>query len=225
MSIIIKSGSGAELQSVGAVAAVPAHVTTKPIPYGALGHYVTTHRCTMAASQDATSRLWEVRNTHATNLIIPILLRLRIVQTLNYTASVLTSIDTFKVTGFTAVDTTNTVTPTATVKRASMASAPGGAAIRGVTVAGASAGMTGGTLVKAGDAVDQLSVWIIQTVTVSIYNTHHDRIVTAVGLTDGNHPFALAQNEGLIVENRVDTGAAGTSDLCIAFEWCEVAAF
>src|SRR5262249_4473471 len=119
----------------------------KPIEYGALGHYRSTHRCALVNSQAANSRVWEIRNT-GTNLIIPTRMTVQWLATGNHTATIENSLDLYKLTGFSAVDTTNTVTPTASVIRATMAAAPGGAAIRGLTVAGNSSGMTGGTLTK-----------------------------------------------------------------------------
>jgi hypothetical protein len=38
------------------------HTLDKPLPFGALGHYRQIVRFTMAISQNANSRLWEVRN-------------------------------------------------------------------------------------------------------------------------------------------------------------------
>jgi hypothetical protein len=151
-----KSGDIAEAGNQTYNSGAPWHVQPKPLQYGSLGHYRTNHRCALVNTQAANSRLFEIRNTHATNLIVPTRLILKWVQTGAHTAAIEDSLDVFKVTGFSAVDTTNTVTPTASVKRASMSASPGGAALRGVTVAGAAAGMTGGTLTKDANSIGQL---------------------------------------------------------------------
>lgn len=214
------SGNVAE---VGAAAASAQHATIKPIPYGSLGHYRVNHRCALIAAQAANSRLFEVRNTHASNLIIPTRLVIKWLQTGAHTAAIEDSLDVFKVTGFSAVDTTNTVTPVPSVKRANMAVAPGAAAIRGVTIAGAAAGMTGGTLTKDSSSIGQLPQWMLAamptagSIAISLIDNFDD--------VNGTHPFALGLNEGFIIENRVLLGAAAGSSVYIDFSWAEVALY
>jgi hypothetical protein len=223
MAIQIVGGVSGEIAEVGLAASKPQHATIKPVPYGSLGHYRVNHRCALVATQAANSRLFEVRNTHATNLIIPTRLVIKWLQTANHTAAIEDSLDVFKVTSFSAVDTTNTVTPTASVKRASMAAAPGAAAIRGVTVAGAAAGMTGGTLTKDGGSIGQLAQWLLAaiptggTVIAGLQDNFDD--------VNGTHPFVFAQNEGFIIENRVLLGAAAGSSVYIDFSWAETTAY
>lgn len=215
--------SGA-IAGVGAESGSPLHVTIKPIPHGTLGHYRVTHRCALVATQAANSRIFEIRNTHATNLIIPTRLRIQWIQTAAHTAAIENSLDVFKVTSFSAVDTTNTVTPTASVKRTSMAAAPGGAAIRGVTVAGAAAGMTGGTLTKDGGATAQLPQWLL-----AAQPTGSTAIPMMLDYDfdagNGGHPFVFVQNEGIIIENRVLLGAAAGSSVYIDLAWTEATAY
>ena len=199
------------------------HVRPVPHPYGSLGHYRTNHQCTIANTQAANSRLFEVRNTHASNLIIPTRLTLKWLQTGTHTAAILDSLDVYKVTSFTAVDTTNTVTPTASVKRGSMAAAPGAAALRGVTIAGAAAGMTGGTLTKDSNSIGQLPKWLLAAMPTA--GPVDPSALDVFDDVNGTHPFALAQNEGIIVENRVLLGAAAASVVYIDFSWLETSAY
>lgn len=223
MGIQIIGGGSGSVAEVGVSSAIALHTTAKPIPYGALGHYRTNHRCALVALQAANSRLFEVRNTHATNLMIPTRLTIKWVQTAAHTAAIEDSLDVFKVTGFSVVDTTNTVTPSASQKRASMAAAPGSASIRGVTIAGAAAGMTGGTLTKDGASVGQLPKWLLAAVP-----TGADVPVSTLDVFDdvnGTSPFVLIQNEGIIIENRVLLGAAAGSSVYIDFSWAEASAF
>ena len=222
MGIQIVGPSGT-VSEVGVGASAPQHVTLKPIPFGALGHYRSTVRFALVANQAANSRLWEIRNTHATNLIVPTRLFVQWTQIANHTASIRDSLQLFRLTNFSAVDTTNTVTPTVSPKRASMAAVPGGAAIRHVTVAGNSAGMTGGTLTKDGGASSMIEQWLIQTTSATIQLVPAQREL--LDDVNGTHPFVLVQNEGLMIENEVLLGAAAGSSVVVDFSWAEVTAF
>lgn len=220
---VIEGGTSAALAEVGVAAASAQHVTLKPIPHGALGHYRVNHRCVLIAAQAANSRLFEVRNTHATNLHIPTRLMIKWIQTAAHTAAIEDSLDVFKVTSFSAVDTTNTVTPTPSVKRGTMAPSPGGAAIRGVTVAGAAAGMTGGTLTKDGSSIGQLPQFLLAAVPTS--GTIATMVIDNFDDVNGTHPFVFVQNEGFIIENRVLLGAAAGSSVYIDYSWAEATAY
>lgn len=228
MAVINDPNIAANISRVGEVAAgvggstAGLHVFNRPIP-SSIGHCRVNHRCAIVATQAANSRLFELRNTHATNIIIPTRLNIQWIQTGAHTAAIEDSLDVFKVTGFTAVDTTNTVTPVASMKRASMTAAPGGAAIRGVTIAGAAAGMTGGTLVKDGGSIGQLPQWMLAALPTG--GTVFPMTREMLDDVNGCHPLALAQNEGFIIENRVLLGAAAGSSVYIDFCWAEVAAF
>jgi hypothetical protein len=226
---VIEDGLSALLAAIGLQASAPGnvnvgaqHATLKPIPYGGLGHYRVNHRCAIVNAQAANSRLFEVRNPSATSLIIPTRLLVKWLQTGAHTALIEDSLDVFKVTGFTAVDTVNTVTPAASAKRATMAAAPGAALIRGVTVAGAAAGMiTGSTMVKDGGSVGQLAK-LLQVAAPAIADM---AVADMLDDVNGTHPFVFAQNEGLIIENRVLLGAAAASSVYIDFSWAEVTLF
>jgi hypothetical protein len=196
-----------------------------PIPYQTLGHYRTIHRTGLVNAQAANSRLFSMRNTHVTNLIIPTRVQVKWLQTGAHTAALEDSVDIFKCTGFSVSDSVNTVTPTASRKRtSSMAAAPGAAEIRGVTVAGAAAGMTGGALTKDAAPYGQLPAWLLAALPTAamvpfwLYDDDHDEATLT-------HPFVYAQNEGIEIENRVLLGAAAASSLYIDFSWAEVTVF
>jgi len=219
---VIEGGVSGTVMGVGLEAAAAAHVQVKPIPHGSLGHYRSTVRFALVSAQTANARLWEVRNT-AANLIIPTRLRVTWLQTVGATAAGRLELNLFRLTGFTAVDTTNTVTPVSSPKKtAGMAGAPGGAAIRHVTVAGIAAGMTGGTLVKDGGAVSILEMWhLLAMPTAGPVPSLVSELLDDV---NGTHPFALAQNEGLEIESIVNlTGPA--SSVTVDFSWCETTAY
>jgi hypothetical protein len=199
------------------------HVTIRGIPTS-VGHYRVTHRFVMVNAQAANSRLFEVRNTHATNVLIPTRMIIKWINLNAHTAQIEDSIDVFKVTGFTAVDTTNTVTLTPSLKRTAMGATT--ASFRGVTVAGAAAGMTGGTLVKDTGPIFQMPRILNQTIMATTET--QPRTADWFDVLDdinGTHPFVFVLNEGLIVENRVLLGAAAGSSVYIDFSYCEAASY
>lgn len=197
------------------------HTQQRPIGYGSLGHYQVTYRAILAAAQAANSRLFEMRNS-GTNLLVLTRCSLRVMQTAAGTAQE-NSIDMYRCTGFTVVDTTNTVTPTASSKRTGMGAAPGNAVLRGVTAAGAAAGMTGGTLTKDGgaSATCPFTVNTATAVSTALLWGPYD----CVDDSARSHMFVFPQNEGFIVENRVlnvtSYGMTFYLDVC----WAEVTAY
>lgn len=202
--------------------ASPLHVQPKPLSYGTLGHYRTTHRLTLAATQAANSRLFSVRNAHASNLIIPTRLVLKMYQIAAGTAQI-AGLDIFKVTGYSAVDTVNVVTPSASQKRASMNTAPGNAAVRGVTAGGAAAGMTGGTLTKDGAPFWQLSYAVAAAAGTN--NTGGWGPYDVFDDVNGTHPFVFGPNEGFEIENRTLNTTSFGVELIVDFSWAEVTLF
>lgn len=196
MAVINDPSVAANITRVGEVATGTtgaAHVVIKPLP-SSIGHYRTNHRCVLAAAQAANTRIFELRNAHATNLIIVTRLILKAIQSAAGTAQE-NSLDVFKCTAFSVVDTTNTVTPTTSLKKNTMTATS--AAIRGVTVAGAAAGMTGGTLTKDGNSIGQLPIVVVA---AAAQNILREDIFDDV---NGTSPFIFIQNEGIEVENRV----------------------
>lgn len=212
-------GNGGTIVGAGQEASLPAHVVQKP--HTAVGHYRTSIKFNLIALQAANSRLFEIRNLSATNIIIPQRMEIRWMQTAAHTAAILDALDLFKVTGFTTTDTTGTVTPTVSRKRTSMAATT--ADLRHVTVAGATAGMTGGTLTKDANASSMMEQWLL----LALPTAGTVMPITKEFFDDvnGTHPFALIQNEGLILENRILLGAAAGSSVVIDFHYAEVTAF
>ena len=213
-TIIGRTGGPAEVDDV----TYALRVGLRPLPYGTLGHYRATHSCVLAAAQAANSRVFELRNT-GSNLIVPTRLRIQAIQTAAGTAQE-NAIDVFKVTSFSVTDTTNIVTPTATAARTTgMTAAPGGVALRGVTVTGAAAGMTGGTLTKAGGPLTSLPLLVSATASPSTY------FIDAFQDTALEHPLVLGPNEGIIIENRVLNAVSYGFSLYIEMGWAELAAY
>lgn len=217
IQVVGPSGSVAE---VGIGSSSAQHITQKPIP-ASVGHYRTAVKLTMATTQGANSRLFEIRNTHATNLIIPTRIFVMAAAAGTVTTGYLGEFGLWKLTGFSAVDTTNTVTPTSGVKRGSMTAYPGNAAVRHVTVAGAAAGMTGGTLTKDGNMLASLVVplFTLAATTPVVWREMFEDI-------QGSHPLVLTQNEGILIENVVvGSGTANVVHVVIDVSWAETSAY
>lgn len=215
------SGDSVEAGNRSYNSAAAIHTVTKPIQYSTLGHYRMSVRFSMATTQGANSRLWEVRNGHASNLIVPTRMEVSILPAGTITTAYRMEVDLFKLTGFTAVDTTNTVTPsTPSNKRSTMATTPG-AIFRHVTVAGAAAGMTGGTLTKDAVAAGIAQTWVATAAATTL--PFRKEMLDDV---NGTHPWVLTQNEGLELENIVaGSGTANVVDVLVDFSWAEVTAF
>jgi hypothetical protein len=219
MAIQLQGNSGA-VAEVGAILR-SLNITPKALEYGSLGHYRTAVRIVGTSVQAANSRLFEIRNT-AANLIIPTCINVSVAQIAAGTAQE-NSVDLFKCTAFTAVDTTNTVTPTSSaMKTTGMAAYPGGAAVRHLTLAGAAAGMTGGTLTKDANALATFPYFVntaVPTTPNAVWGPF-DMLANIAGYA--KHPLVLAQNEGFEIENRVLN--VTTFGICfyIDVSWAEV---
>lgn len=196
------------------------HVVQKPLPF-TVGHYRTQLKFVLATSQAANSRLFEIRNS-STNFIVPTRMFVQAGAAGTITTGYLGEIGIWRVTGFTVVDTTNTVTPTSSVRRTTgMTAYPGNAQVRHVTLTGVAGGMTGGTLTKDGNQVGSLMfpAFTLAGTTPVVQREMFDDV-------NGTHPFVLAQNEGLIVENVVvGSGTANVVHVVMDFSWAEVTAF
>lgn len=196
-------------------------VMIEPYDYGTGGHYNVSHRCAIVATQAANSRLFEIRNPSSSLVLVPTRIAISWLPTAAHTAAIEDSLDVFKVTGFTAVDTVNTVTPVAHPAQTSRMTAAASAAgiIRGVTVAGAAAGMTGGTLTKSGSQFLQLAQWLLlaQPTGSTVYP-----VVLDWRPRNGEHPLVLETDEGIIIENRVLLGAAAGSSVYIEVSYAEI---
>jgi len=177
--------------------------------------YRVTHQTVLGNNQAASSRLLSLRNAHATNQLRVRRLVAQWMQTGAHTAAILGDLAAWRVTGFSVSDTTNKVDRIGVTSIGSQV-APGSAEVRGLTGAGNSAGMTGGTLTKAGGVpFSQLAQWLLaaQPTAGTIFPMVGDLITT---------PVILAPNEGLIVENSILLGAAAASAVYFELEWEEL---
>lgn len=222
MAVINDPNTPANVAQVGPVSTLstqnPLHVMNYPVPCGALGHYRAVARFTLATAQTAASRVWEVRNTHASNLIVVTRLVIRTIQVTAGTAQS-NGLDVFRNLTFSAVDTVGTVTPTAIPKRNGFAASPGAAAIRHVTVAGAAGGMTGGTRTPDASPFHALPIVVVAAASAvpNVYDVMDD--------VNGTHPFVFGNNEGIEIQNRVLNVTSYGVDVYVDFSWAEVSAY
>ena len=221
MSTINDPTTTANIQRVGpvdtAVAQMPAHVSLRPVAHGVLGHYSASLRIASTAVQVANARILALRNTHASNLLVLTGLRLRALQTAAGTAQE-NALDVYKATSFTVIDTTNTITPTVSKRRAGMANAPGNAEIRALSPN--VAGMTGGTLTKDSLPFASLPYNVAAAIGSSMWGP-----IEAAEDAGSVHPFVFAQNEGLVVENRTLNVTSYGITWYLDLSWAEVSAF
>lgn len=195
-------------------------ISGRYLEYGSRGHYSVSARLAIVASQAAGSTLFELRNPDSRILVVPTRVNVRWIQTASHTAAIEDSVDLYKVTGFTALDAVNTVTPTFSVLRGTMAAPANAVAqVLQVTAAGAAAGMTGGTMTKDNTPLSQLPKWLYATQPTS------GGVLDEADLMSGGedeHPLILAQNEGIVLQNRVLLGAAAGSSVYIDVSWAEI---
>lgn len=191
-----------------------------PVLLGPRGHFIARHKCALVATQAANSRIFELRNT-GTGFIVLTSLCIKWLQTAAHTAAIEDSLDLFKCTSFSAVDTVATVTPTPSVKRGDkMIASPGNVAVRGVTVAGAAAGMSGGTLTKNTDPFFSMAKWLLLAVPTA--SEVKADVMEVVSPNMAEHPFVFGVNEGFIIENSALLGAAAGSSVYIECEYVDI---
>jgi hypothetical protein len=223
MAIQVQGNNGTAVE-VGGTTFRGMHTHLKPLEYGSLGHYRTSVRISSTAAQAANSGIFEIRNTHATNLIIPTRFSVRAIQA---TAGTLqeNSIDAYRCTAFSVSSTTNTVTPVSSVKRTSMAAYPGSAAVRHLTLAGNAAGMTGFTRTKDTQFFATLPYMVTAGVATATYQPPQWGPYEMLDDVNGTHPFVFVQNEGIWLENRVLNVTSMGIIWYIDFSWADVTAF
>lgn len=224
MAVIQDPNLAGNLLRVGEAPGVnsAAHVTVKPIP-SAIGHYRVTHRTVLVATQAALSRLFTVRNP-GPNLLIPTSLQIKVLCVSAHTTPIENSIDVFKGLAFTVNDNTNVVLPTARAKRTTgMTTAPGQAEILGITIAGAAAGMTGGTMAALASPIASHPYVAAQAVMAATETvSRFPSTLEVFPDRTGEHPLVIEAEEGIVVANRALLGAAAGAFVYIDFSWAEV---
>jgi hypothetical protein len=198
-----------------------ARTTPRPLDHGALGHYRLAATVALVATQAANGNLFSFRWGSATAQCVITKLRLSVMQTAAATATIAPNFSAFIARSFSASDTVGTaVTLTGNnMKKRTVMASTGVTDIRFSAVA---AGLTAGTRTLDANPIMILPTQqTITTINPAIYIQDLD-----VGVGDGNHPYVLTQNEGLIIQGpSVVFGAAGTANLIVDMSWAEVATY
>lgn len=222
---VIEGGVSGALAEVGVGAAVPQHITAKPIPYGSLGHYrYAGFTGILPAALAANSEIFQFRWSDATRLcaILEVVISASVSTTM-FAAGVPVQIDMIKATGWTAVGTGGTRPAFATTDkmRTSMGSTLLGANDVGIaTTAALGAGTktleanSMATIAAAGPITGSLIGTIIPPNT-SLYDAD---------MESGEHPLLLVQNEGFVIRS-VAVPATGTWTASISVKWAELTLF
>ena len=219
------------LADVWAAPANPLHITSKPIPYGTLGHYrfqVVTG--TLAAALAANAVVFSARWGDATRLAVITKLKTRFQPLTPFTAATLTdhtSFDAFIGRTFTASHTGGTgltLTGDSFKARTSM-----GTTLFTDLRISTTAALGGGTItlaphpfaqsIRKGNRVNPAAV------TEETIQPTSDGMDMDFDMGGGDHPIVLAQNEGIVIRNRTVWPAAGTGVLTVMMVWAEVTAF
>jgi len=228
---VIEGGISTSLTDVGVAAAVPLHITAKPIPYGALGHYrfqVVTG--TLAAALAANAVVFSARWGDATRLCLITKLKIRFLPLTLFTAATLTDHTSFDaVIGrtFTASHTGGTAL-TLTGNSFKMRASMGTTLFTDLRIA-TTAALGGGTItldphpfaqsIRKGNRVNPTAA------TEETIMPAMDGMEMDFDMGGGDHPITLAQNEGIVIRNRTVWPAAGTGILSVQLAWAELTVF
>lgn len=213
-------GNNGTLIEVGGPAFRAGHVHLKPLEYGALGHYRMAVDVLLLPSQAANSRLFEIRNSHVSNLLIPTRLTARVMPIGGVATPYLFELGCFRCTSFSDVDTASATAAIPAPMKSSMAGSPGSAQVRYLQAAGHASGMTGGTMTKATLPWASLMAWM-----ASVSSTTQPVTMDWFRHPD-EHPPILTQDQGLIIEN-IKAGPATQNAVLVQIElaWAEVTAY
>lgn len=231
---VIEGGVSAVLAEVGAAAANPLHVTTKPTPYGVLGHYaVAVSTGTIAAGMAGGGHIFHARWTDATKLAIIYEIQLLLFR--NITTAFAAGVYNFNLDVMRAwtVDgsggTALTLTGDNNALRTSMGSSLFGA-IRIATTAALGAGTStadaqsiGATFGSVGTTPTIGAVYIPGPGITGTGGQGGQGVPLFSRDPGSEHPLVLAQNEGIAIRGTVP--ATGTWVAAVQMKWAEVTAY
>lgn len=230
---VVEGGTTGSLQEVGAAAALPAHITAKPLPYGALGQYrVSVVTGTLAATLAAGAVVFSARWSDATRFAVITRLQTRFLPLTPFTAATLTdatSFDAYIGRSFSAAHTGGTaltLTGSSFKTRASM----GSTLFNDLRIATTAALGGGGTVtpdahpfeasLRKGNRTNPAAA-----TEETISGVDSNDLNFLASMSDGEHPIVLTANEGILIRNRTVWPAAGTGILLVQMSWAEVSAF
>jgi hypothetical protein len=219
-------GAGGSVAEVGAFAAEGMHAVAKPTDHGALGHYrVSVITGTLAAALAANAQLFQFKWTDATRFAVITSLEAYFTTLTRFTAGTITDfgLDAFIARSFAAGGggTTLTLTGDNQNVRTNM-----GASLAQINVS-TTAALTAATTLDAHPFEQSNGGHGSQEVpSVTVPNREPARpLIYKCRMEAGEHPIVLAQNEGIVVRNRIVWPAAGTGSWVFKIQWAEVTAF
>lgn len=206
-------------------------VGVRPVSYGAFGHYrFSVVTGTLAAALAANAVVYSARWGDATRIAVVSSLRARFLPLTPFTAATLTdhtSFDAMVGRTFTVAHTGGTAL-TLTGSSFKMRASMGSTLFSDIRIA-TTAALGGGTItvdahpfsqsLRKGNRVNPAAA------TEEVVMPTMDWLDYDSSISDGEHPFALVQNEGLVIRNRTVWPAAGTGILLVEQAWAEVGSY
>jgi hypothetical protein len=227
---VIEGGVSASVAEVGVGSGIPLHVTGRPIPHGALGHYrIAATSGTIAAALAAAAQVFYVRWTDATRLMVVTRVKLSFQPLTLFTAATLTDFgfDLFKAT---SVSAGGGGTDLGALVKTRMRTGTMGASLldtAGLMRISTTAALTALTTLDA-TAIAQ-SIGDTQRVNPAAateeQRVNDPTLLFQPDIASGEHPLVLSQNEGLVLRNRTVWPAAGTGVVQVEMSWAEVTAY
>lgn len=214
-------GNGGVVAEVDGTTFRAARTTPKPMEHGAFGHYRVSARVALVVTQAANGNLFTFRWGDATRFMVLTKFRMAVAQTAAATATIVPAYQVFVARSYSAnaaAGTALTLTTNSMKKRTNM----GTTLMSDMRKSAVAAGVTNGTRTLDADPILEMNyVHQITTINPAVVERQLD-----IDVTDGNHPYVFAQNEGLEVRGpTIVFGAAGTADLIVDMSWAEVAAY
>lgn len=227
---VIEGGTSGLLAETGAAAAVAMHVTSKPVPHGALGHYrIAATTGTLPAALAASAQVFYLRWTDATRFCVITRCKVSFQTLTPFTAATLTDFgfDLFKAT---SVSAGGLGTDLGALVKTRMRTTGMGASLldaAGLMRISTNAALTALTTLDATAIAQSLGD---PNQTNPAGGTEEPRVNDPTLLfhpdvASGEHPLVLGQNEGLVVRNRTVWPAAGTGIVQVELSWSEVTAY
>lgn len=226
---VIEGGTSTSLAEVGNAAALPMHVTGKPLPVGSLGQYrIASTTGTIAAALAASGQVFYVRWTDATRFFVLHKFTARFQALTLFTAATLTDFgfDLFKAT---AVSAGGGGTDLGALVKTKMRTSMGASLLdtAGLMRISTIAALTAITTLDATAIAQSLgdTQRVNPAAATEEQRVNDPTLVYTCDMANGEHPLVLAQNEGLVLRNRTVWPAAGTGIFQIEMVWSEVSAF
>lgn len=218
--IKITGNGGVDLEVESNTRAV--RTTLRPIDVGSLGAYRIAQFSGLATTLAAGSTIFSLRWTHATNLMILRSLRVVYCVVTGFTAAQELAFAAYVARTWTVADSAGTaivITTNNAKKRTSMGTSL--IAANDMRIAAATAVTAGTRTLDANPIMVGVAKTLAAAATVQDANFGQ-----TLDLTNGmDYPLVFAQNEGIVVQNTILMGAAGTVRIGIECEWEEVASY